>query len=318
MKNKVCKWLLTVLGVVLLIVLGGAAYMLWYALVPQDNDTRAYQQTFNRLYAEYPATRPWCDSLRSVKALRDTFVTMPHGERHHALYIPAKTKTARTALVVHGYTSNAPEVMYLGYMYHHDLDCNVLLPDLHAHGKSEGKVIRMGWKEREDLQEWIALADTLFGDSCRKASIVVHGVSMGAATTMNLSGEHTPASVRCFVEDCGYTSVWDEFGMQLSKDFGLPEFPLLHTTSLLCKLLFGWSFGQAAPLRQVEKCNKPMLFIHGDNDKFVPTEMVYKLYQAKSAPKELYIARGSEHAKSYHDHQKEYTKRVRSFIAKYM
>ena len=36
------------------------------------------------------------------------------------------------------------------------------------------------------------------------------------------------------VEDCGYTSVWDEFSAQLKDQFGLPAFPLMNTTSALC------------------------------------------------------------------------------------
>ena len=94
---------------------------------------------------------------------------------------------------------------------------------------------------------------------------------MGAATTMCVSGDPTPSYVRCFIEDCGYTSVWDEYSQEMKKRFGLPEFPMLHITSALVKARYGWSFKEASPLNQVAKCRKPMLFIHGSNDKFVPT-----------------------------------------------
>lgn len=314
MKNKLLGCLL----LLFLVLLGGSIYMLSYSLVPGNNDTRSYNRMYERIFAEYPEIKPWHDSLQTAAALRDTFVTMASGERHHALYIPARKRTNRTAVVIHGYTANAVDVMYLGYMYHHDLNFNVLLPDLHAHGKSEGKVIQMGWKERADVQRWIAIADSMYRDSLGTASIVVHGVSMGAATTMAVSGDSTAASVKCFVEDCGYSSVWEEFKGQLAEQFGLPEFPLMYTASLLCKLAYGWSFGEASALKQVRKCRKPMLFIHGDQDTFVPTAMVYDLYEAKSEPKELYIGHGSVHAMSYKDHRKEYTARVKNFVEKYM
>ena len=318
MKHRLFGWLMVILGIVILVMVGGSAYMLSYALVPDNNHTRSYDRKYKKLFAVYPKTKSWHDSLRTVNALRDTFVMMGSGERHHAMYIPARERTNRTAVVVHGYTANAVDVMYLGYMYHHDLGFNVLLPDLHAHGKSEGKVIQMGWKERADVQRWIAIADSLYRDSMGVASIVVHGVSMGAATTMAVSGDSTAASVKCFVEDCGYSSVWEQFKEQLEEQFGMPEFPLMYSASMLCKLVYGWSFGEASALKQVSKCRKPMLFIHGDKDKFVPTEMVYDLYEAKPEPKKLYIARGSAHAMSYRDHKKEYTARVKSFVEKYM
>ena len=43
------------------------------------------------------------------------------------------------------------------------------------------------------------------------AQVVLHGVSMGAATVMMTTGEQLPENVRAAVEDCGYTDVWEEF-----------------------------------------------------------------------------------------------------------
>ena len=100
----------------------------------------------------------------------------------------------------------------------------------------------------------------------------------------------------------------------MKKRFGLPEFPMLHITSALVKARYGWSFKEASPLNQVAKCRKPMLFIHGSNDKFVPTAMVRPLYEAKPGKKALWIAPGSEHAVSYKDHREEYTRRVADFL----
>lgn len=195
---------------------------------------------------------------------------------------------------------------------------NVLLPDHHGHGQSEGKRIQMGWKERKDVLRWMAIADSLFSDSLGHSEQVVHGISMGAALTMCVSGERTPNYVKCFVEDCGYTSVWDEFENELKVQFGLPAFPLLYTASALNKLRDGWSFQEASPLRQVAKCHKPMLFIHGDKDSYVQTKMVYPLYKAKPAPKQLWIGKGSKHAESYQDHRKEYSELVRNFVSRYI
>lgn len=61
-----------------------------------------------------------------------------------------------------------------------------------------------------------------------------------------------------------------------------------------------------------------MLFIHGGDDDYVPTEMVYTLYDAKSEPKELWIAPGAAHAESYKDYKEEYTEKVKNFVDKYI
>ena len=83
----------------------------------------------------------------------------------------------------------------------------------------------MGWLDRKDVTQWMEVANRIYGDS---TSMVVHGISMGAATTMMVSGEPQPDYVKCFVEDCGYTSVWDQFSKELKEQFGLPQFPLMY------------------------------------------------------------------------------------------
>ena len=237
------------------------------------------------------------------------------GERLHAVYAAAPEPTDRTAVIVLGYTDNAVRMLMIGYLYNHDLGCNILLPDLHYHGESEGRAIRMGWKDRLDVLRWMDVANGLFGGRTR---MVVHGISMGAATTMMVSGEPQRPYVKCFVEDCGYTSVWDEFRKELREQFSLPAFPLLYTASWLCDLKYGWSFREASALRQVAKCELPMLFIHGDADDFVPTRMVYPLYEAKPGEKELWVVPGAAHAMSYRDNRAEYTRRVAEFVGRYV
>jgi len=267
--------------------------------------------------------------LVTVGALKDFYIENDHGETLHALYVAAARPTDKTAVIVHGYTDNAVRMLMIGYLYSKEMGFNILLPDLYGHGMSEGNHVQMGWKDRLDVLQWTETADELFGrnhaDSIasRSTKMVVHGISMGAATTMMVSGEvehgqYQQPFIKCFVEDCGYTSVWDEFRGELKEQFGLPAFPLLHTASWLCRQEYGWDFREASALEQVKKCTLPMLFIHGDADTFVPTWMVYPLYEAKPEPKELWIVPGATHAMSYKDYPQEYTEHVKKFVGKYI
>ena len=170
---------------------------------------------------------------------RETFSYAEDGARLHAYYIYAPQPTRKTAVIVHGYTDNAIRMMMIGYLYSRDLAYNILLPDLRYSGESDGTYIQMGWKDRKDVIRWMDVAYNLYGDS---TEMVVHGISMGAATTMMVSGEPQPKYVKCFIEDCGYTSVWDEFEHELKSQFDLPAFPLLYVADCLCEIKFGWSF----------------------------------------------------------------------------
>lgn len=309
--------LITVTIVVLLAIVGGSIYMIEYSLRRPYPINVSYKDRFAHVINDNPEIKPWIDSLTQGNLIHDTLVTMQDDEQHHAVFVYAPQPTRKTAVVLHGYHDSHSGMMQIAHIYAR-MGYNVLLPDHHAHGWSEGEMVQMGWKERHDVLRWMAIADSLFSDSTGHSEQVVHGISMGAALTMCVSGEDTPDYVKCFVEDCGYTSVWDEFKNELKTQFGLPPFPLLYTANALNKLLYGWSFREASPLKQVAKCQKPMLFIHGDRDTYVQTDMVYPLYKAKSQPKQLWIAKGSKHAESYKDHRQEYTEVVKKFVSQYI
>lgn len=314
MKKKFIYGSILTVAAVAAILFFASNYMLNYSLKP-ENRGKDLKGSYEYIYENYPYLKPWIDSLNQVKALKDTFIRAADGTRLHAYYIAAAHPTSKTATIVHGYTDNAIRMFMIGYLYNHDLGFNVLLPDLRATGLSQGGYIQMGWFDRLDVMDWMKVANRIYGDSTQ---MVVHGISMGAATTMMVSGEPQPAFVKCFVEDCGYTSVWDEFSQEIKVQFHLPPFPLMYTASWLCQLKYGWNFKEASALRQVAKCHLPMLFIHGDADTFVPTWMVYELYDAKPEPKELWIVPGAKHGKSYMDDTKEYVAKVKAFVDRYI
>ena len=289
-------------------------YMCKYALLPEEhgNDIEG-----DRAKAEsrYPGILAWYDGLHNKGLLRDTTLIGEGGYKLHAVYGAAcdPAHAQGTAVVVHGYTDNHLCFLNLVRMYRDSLNYNVMVPDLHYHGYSEGQAVQMGWLDRLDVRRFGDMAHQIWGDDF----LVVHGVSMGAATTMMLSGDDLPEYYRAFVEDCGYSSVWDQFAHNLKDSFHLPPFPVLNSASIVCKRKYGWSFKEASSVAQLAKCERPMLFIHGDKDDFVPFEHLQKNYDAKvKGYKEMWVAPGSEHAMAYKDHPAEYTQHVRAFLAK--
>ena len=205
----------SILGIVILLFIAGL-YMLNVSLKPNDNDGKDILGSEAYMIENYPYIEPWLDSLKINSALKDTFIISDDSTKLHALYINAPKSTSKTAVLVHGYTDSAIRMLMLGYMYNKEFGYNVLLPDLYNAGLSDGDHFQMGWKDRFDVMKWMNIANNIFGDSTQ---MVVHGISMGAATTMMVSGEEQKDFVKCFVEDCGYTNVWDEFSYKLKFDW---------------------------------------------------------------------------------------------------
>lgn len=312
-KNKLW-W--TTLSVIILItatlLIGGAMYLLSYSLNPAGREKKeaATMEWFRQMY---PGTEEWVDSMTNAGALRDTFILNAKGRRLHAYYATCDSAQG-TAILAHGYTDEARRMMMLGKLYYDSLHYNILLPDHERHGQSEGDIIQMGWHDRLNLELWIGVSDTLWNHR----PTILHGISMGGATVMMCSGDSLPSSVCGIIDDCGYTSVWDEFSGEIKNQFHLPVHPLMDVASAICKVRYGWSFKEASSLEQVRKSSLPILFIHGDKDYFVPTAMVYQLYEAKTnGYKSLWIAEGSGHAMAYHDHPQEYLQQMKHFCMRF-
>ena len=310
------------LGALLLLVFSTSSclvgkYMCNYALVPtpHGSDESEIQRTRHKADSLCPGVIAWYDDLVAQGEMRDTFIVGYHGKRVHAVYATAKNpETAEgNAVVVHGYGDNHFVFLYLVKMYRDDFNYNVMVPDLQYHGYSEGDAIQMGWYDRFDVEKLTELAHEIWPNDFT----VIHGVSMGGATTMMMSGDFLPQYVRAFVEDCGYSSVWDQLKSNLKQSFHLPPFPVLTSASIVCKHRYGWSFKEASSVKQLAKCTRPMLFIHGDADDFVPVDHVYKNYEAKTQGyKEIWVTEGSVHANSYQRHTEEYHARVKAFLEK--
>jgi fermentation-respiration switch protein FrsA (DUF1100 family) len=198
---------------------------------------------------------------------------------------------------------------------YYDRGFNVFMADNRAHGKSGGKYIGMGWLDRKDYLGWLDMVLERTGEN---TEIVLHGISMGGAAVMMMSGETLPPQVKCIVNDCGYSSVFDEFKYQLKKIFGLPAFPFLYLANIEAKLLAGYSFTEASAVNAVKKASVPILFIHGDSDDFNPVYMVYELYEAAASSKELWVVRGAQHGMAYEADPEEYVRRVGEFCDRYM
>lgn len=225
-----------------------------------------------------------------------------------ANYKIQNNETHKWVILIHGYKSNNNNMMSYGQKYY-EQGYNVLLPNNRAHAKSEGDYIGMGWLDKDDIAcwvKWISKQD-------KNAKIIIHGVSMGGATTMMISGENLD-NVEGYIEDCGYTSVWDIFASELNKRFSLPTFPVLNISSSVSNLQAGYNFKEASSIEQVKKCKKPMLFIHGGKDDFVPTSMVYEVYNVADCDKDLYIVDEAGHAEAKDYDVDAYWNKVFSFI----
>lgn len=231
----------------------------------------------------------------------------------HAFGVENELPADTWVIICHGYASTGYTMVGQASLFY-ARGYNVLMPDARGCGHSEGDYIGMGWHDRFDLIGWIDEINELYAPK----NIILYGVSMGGATVMMASGETLPENVRAIIEDCGYSSVQDEFSYQLYSLFGLPSFPLLNYASLVAQIEAGFWFGEASALEQVAKSVTPTLFIHGDEDTFVPSSMLDLVYDAAACEKEKLLIEGAGHGGAAFTDEVLYWSTVDNFIARYL
>lgn len=136
-------------------------------------------------------------------------------------------------IAVHGYRGNAIRDFAGSARFYHDMGYNLLMIHDRAHGDSEGKWIGFGWKDKEDIRRWCEyLVDRAQGNT----QIALLGVSMGGAAVMMASGDDLPSQVKCIIEDCGYSSVWDQLWHAYPRNCRFPK----RLTMYLASGMISW------------------------------------------------------------------------------
>ncbi len=225
-------------------------------------------------------------------------------------YLPAKEPTNKLVVFAHGYLGNAFDMGLFGEYYYEALGYNLFTPDLRGHGQSDGDYYGFGWHDRLDLIDWLHVLIEENPD----AEIILHGLSMGASTVLMASGEELPANVKGIIADSPYTSVYDLFAYQMKRMFHLPDKPILPSTSVVTKWRAGYSLQEASTLDQVKKATLPILYIHGEGDTFVPTDMTHTLAEQTKSQHEVITFPDANHGESIILYRDDYLEEITSFI----
>lgn len=314
--KKIVIAVVVILLLVCVIGWGIGSYLFKLALDPHSDKSEVFKAPQNEMnvkedeeaIAAQKANDEWFDSHLSYATNIETYDQL----KLNGYVIENENDSHLWVIGAHGYTGEAKQ-MTSRAKHFYGLGYNVLLPDARGHGNSQGDYIGMGWDDRLDIVSWCHKIIEMD----QEAKIVLYGVSMGGATVMMASGEDLPDNVVCVVEDCGYTSVYDEFAHQLKGIFNLPEFPIMNFAQIVTSVKAGYNFKEASALKQVAKTKVPILFIHGDSDTFVPSFMAQEVYDVCPTEKELLIVQGAGHGEAASKDPTLYWDTVTSFVNKY-
>ncbi len=251
--------------------------------------------------------------IRNHLDRQDMYLNSLDSIKLHASYIPAKETSHRYALIIHGIRDNA-EANGIYAEHYLEKGINCLMPDLRGFGKSEGKYIGYGYDDRLDIIEWIYWIIKRDPD----AKIILHGMSMGAATTLMTTGEHLPENVKAAIADSSYTTLREQFvhTYKAVKVAVIPATFAVFCAKLMIKLRSGFDIDDVKPIEAVTRSETPTLFIHGDDDVVIDPRMCSRLYEAAVCPKQYLMILGAGHIEGVVRDPANYWGKIKAFLDK--
>lgn len=190
-------------------------------------------------------------------------------------------------IISHGYTDTRYGALKYAEMYL-DFGYNCIIYDLRGHGDNASTFTTYGILESKDLMKLIE--DTRNRYEVRVLGL--HGESLGAASTITALQYHP--NVDFVVADCGFSDI--ESVLRLGyKNAGVPEF-LVDLADIGSRLRYHYALKDMRPIDAIEDNTIPILFIHGEDDRFILPENSYRMYARTKGIKEIHTIPQAGHA----------------------
>jgi fermentation-respiration switch protein FrsA (DUF1100 family) len=257
-------------------------------------------------------------------------VTFPAREDHVQIsgwfipgVLPNGNLTAqRTIIFVHGLRTNRADpaaglLDLTGEFARHGFA--VLAFDMRGMGESPPAPLSLGYFEQRDVLgavDFLRSGPLPYPALGRPRAIGGWGVSMGGATLL-LAAAREPA-IQAVVSDSAYADIVPVLEHLVPQNSGLPQ-AFTPGALLATQALYGVNFYAVRPVDVVASlAPRPVLFIQGSADNYIPPSNEDELYAAARAAPDAHVGYwrvpGAAHAQSYHTAKGAYVDRVVAFF----
>lgn len=244
-----------------------------FSLSRKNYKARAKQKDIEKRLKEHKIDLCWW-AKQNFKNVSTT--SFDHLKLHGRYF---DNSSEKTVIVVHGFGQSSDETQQFCQFFMQK-NFNILVVDCRAHSKSGGDCVGFGWLDRKDILSWVDFLNS----KNPERKIVLFGISMGATAVCCACGEKLPTNVVAAISDSAFATAEKQFDFILKKYYFFGK--------VIKKHLFGYArrvhdfdLRQADATKQVRNTKVPILFIHGQDDDYVPIENMYALYN--SAPESL-------------------------------
>lgn len=290
------------------VVFGGAYYAYRIAFYSPDAGRDSLPVMVSSAYD------PYREEMRKLfRQLQDRPFEFVTAESHDGLLLSGRyyhvADGAPLDICFHGYRSSPLTDFSGGSSLSQELGHNLLLVDQRAHGKSQGRTITFGIKERRDVLQWVRYAVERFGEDVQ---ILLYGISMGGATVLMASDLELPKNVKGIIADCPYASPMDII-LHVGKGNPIPNWLIRPLVRLGAWVYGGFVLDETDAIRSVEQAKVPILILHGEADTFVPPEMS-DIVSVNPQLVSRHTVANANHGLSFLENTPQYCRIVKDFV----
>ena len=157
---------------------------------------------------------------------------------------------------------------------------DVVLPDLRAHGRSGGKYVTHGAKEKDDVK---AVVDALLAEGKIHEPIYAFGVTLGAVTAI----QYAAVDPRC--KGVMAMTPYKDFRSWARRELMMLSDQDFEKSLREAGELADFDPEQASAVKAAGNVTAPMFLVHGMIDLTVPSEHSQAIYDAAAGPKKLQL-----------------------------
>ena len=255
----------------------------------------------------------------------------------NAIMLDQNKKLDVTATIIScpGFVPGRKEGMTTLYAMLEDQPYNFIFIDSRGHGKSQGELLTLnGIKQYGEAQYLDVVATVQFIANYNKEhtinpDIIIHGLCAGAFHTIKAVAylkKHDPQTYQCIkgiIFDSGWPAIIDIAETVVSaeaasrcKEYSVP-FLEKYATYMIVQF-YRFFFKEQHSMQEsitnaINEIDQPILFIHAENDLFVPIHHVYPLIATAKKPVTWFVQESS-HVANHLKHKEKYTQQMQQFI----
>ncbi|HKP55023.1 MAG TPA: alpha/beta fold hydrolase [Chloroflexia bacterium] len=232
-------------------------------------------------------------------------------------FVPAPDGTPKPwscVVLIYGYGGYKEQMHEYAKMVHEG-GFATLMFDMRGAGLRRREPVTLGYKERWDLMDAVRYIQTRSDVDPNR--IGAFGLSMGGAVAIMAAAEEP--GIKAIVTDSAYADITDMIKPGIVVFLGKLALPFAPLIVRYAETMMGIRAHEIRPEKAASKLGeRPLFVIHGLDDALTHPQSAYKIYQAATGPKELWLLPECGHGCAPSVAPAEYKRRINEFFSRWL